>query len=188
MTSDEVYMIKEKYDAMAKIYDELYGEEQILKYLDIIKKMSFDEQKILDAGAGSLLFEKFITKTIYGENYWIIALDISNIIIEPYQLLKSDEKVDAVIGDILFLPFREDSFTTITSITVLSGLNKLFEVAIEQLARTCKDDGIIIITLHKKTINENEEKLLKEICKETWNTGLDTACYINPKMVLMKYK
>ena len=175
---DALKVIKNTYDALTDNYDELYGYEQTIKHLEIIKKVNLSNKKILDAGAGTLLLEKTLLSLRSKDNYWIVALDISEVIRKPYQDLKHNEKIDSVIGDITNIPFRNEAFNIVLSITVLGGLGELIKKAATNMINTCKKEGKIIITIHEKTISKIEKAFLDESCVELWKAGVDIGCTI----------
>jgi ubiquinone/menaquinone biosynthesis C-methylase UbiE len=177
-TTESLSTIKSTYDALTEVYDELYGYEQTLKHLELLRKVDFSNKRMLDAGAGTLLFEKLVLSLKKSDNYWIVALDISKLIKKPYQETKLSEKIDAVIGDITSIPFREDSFNIVLSITVLGGLGELLRKATTNLYNVCKKGGKIIITMHQKTVSKAEQDFLNDSCMELWRAGADICCGI----------
>lgn len=170
--------IKERYDAISETYDELYGEEQRAKYESLLRRINLRVGKLLDAGGGSLLFEKYLLRGRGPQGLWIVALDISKIIVRPYNELMSLPSIDAVIGDILNLPLRGNAFDFVFCITVLGGFGENLEEAIESLLMARREHGLTVITLHRKTIGPRELELFARLCRESWEAGSDVACVV----------
>lgn len=124
------------YDCIAKGYDELYGDEQIEKAKKILENLK-PGGLLLDVGAGSGLatreFEEYFT---------CIALDPSEKLLSKYKGYK-------MIGMAEELPFLDNYFDVVISITALhhSDLKK----ALEEIKRVVRDNGQIAITILKKS-------------------------------------
>lgn len=137
------------YNAIAKGYNELYGEEQIEKLKKIykyIKDYIKSDSLLLDVGAGTGVSTKFFEKYCK-----CIALDPSKKMLEKYE----GEKI---IGKAEKLPFEDKKFDIVISITALHHCN--IDKALKEMLRVVKDDGIIAVTLLKKS---NKRLNYKEI-------------------------
>jgi len=168
---------KEFYDAVSDSYDELYGEEQSLKYLGALKRLSLNEKRVLDAGAGSLLFEKLLLRLRGGTPMLVVALELSRALDRSYQDLKSLAWLDPVRGDIFHMPLRERAFDLVLSFTVLGGYGSLVLCALEGFEGVCRDGCEIVASLHKKTVGAGEMAALSKFCEDFWQIGSDLACY-----------
>jgi ubiquinone/menaquinone biosynthesis C-methylase UbiE len=143
--------VRELYDSLANIYDELYGKEQGPKYREAIKLVGKGAGRLLDIGCGTggaiLLAE---------ERGWnCIGLDVS-----VRMLKKAKKKVMAselVQGSLHAFPFRPSSFNAIVSITSFSSVEEFLgkEDHVKELIKK----GIIVVTFVKKGIH-NRSKLL----------------------------
>ena len=85
--------------------------------------------KTLDLGAGSAKYRNIIKQ---GSSEYI-SFDVA-----------PSENVD-VVGDVLNLPFRNDSFDTVISTQVLEHVEKPW-IMIKEIRRVLKKDGICILT------------------------------------------
>ncbi len=119
------------YDEISKGYNELHREEQ-LKKLNIIKeilKLNGNE-KLLDIGCGTGVNSDFDCK--------VIGIDSS---IELLKLNKNKNKING-IGE--SLPFRDNSFDIIISITAIHNFDDI-KKGINEMKRVGKDKFIFSI-------------------------------------------
>lgn len=126
------------YDKISKGYDELYEEEQLEKLKKIKKYIK--KGSLLDVGAGTGISTKF-----FEDICDCTALDPSEEMLKNYNGKK-------VVGKAEELPFGDKSFDNVISITALHhcGIDK----AIKEMLRVVKDDGVVIVTLLKKSKKE----------------------------------
>ncbi len=130
----------EKYDqwfetpigALVKKY-----ENQLL--LDLLQPQA--EELILDVGCGTGVF----TLNILGLGTRVIGLDIS----QP-MLLRAGQKAEkysfqAVAGDMRFLPFADECFDRVVSMTALEFIAD-GQAAVEDLFRVVKKGGVVVVT------------------------------------------
>ncbi len=143
----------EYYNKIARSYNELYRGEQ-LKKVEIILKNIKPKGKLLDIGAGTGIstkpFEKYCDCT---------ALDPSEELLKQYKGKK-------IIGKAENLPFKDNSFNVIISVTSLHHSN--FKKALKEIFRVSKPNAQIAITILKKsklakTLEKNN--LLKDFKK-----------------------
>jgi len=155
MKNQRMNKIRQYYDGISKGYDELYGEEQLKKVKFIVeefKEVFEQKKKILDAGAGTGILNKFL------KNKDLISLDISPKMLEKN---KNDKKI---IGSITKMPFKNKEFDLVFCITVLQDLNENeIEKAIKEIKRTSKN--AIISFLKKSSKKETIIKFLKKFAK-----------------------
>lgn len=131
--------IKEGYDRTAEFYDKRYEEIQFEKYRRTIK-FSVENLKILDLGCGTGLLAKFLSRRD------LVGIDLS------FKMLKVAKKRCKVVqADMDHLPFRDSIFDLVFSFTSLQNLPH-FKVAIREVSRVLKKNGIFIFTvLNKKS-------------------------------------
>lgn len=129
------------YDKIALGYDELHKEEQ-LKKIKIIKKHIKSKGLLLDIGAGTGISTK-----VFEKNCKCIALDPSKEMLKHYKGKK-------VVGKAESLPFPDNYFDVIISVTSLHLANP--EKAIKEIFRVAKPNAQIVLSILKKS-----EKLLK---------------------------
>ncbi|MDD4877306.1 MAG: methyltransferase domain-containing protein [Dehalococcoidales bacterium] len=98
-------------------------------------------EKILDAGCGTGIFTlDFLTK---GPN--IVGLDISNQMLKCAVKKTADYPFFKIQGDMLSLPFMDDSFDKSVSITALEFIADA-KSAIDELFRVTRPGGYVVIT------------------------------------------
>lgn len=122
----------EYYNKIAKGYNELHKEEQ-LKKIKIIKQNIKIKQPVLDIGAGT---------GISSEPFKAIALDPAINMLKQYKGKK-------VVGKAENLPFKDNTFNTIISVTALHHTN--IKKALKEIKRVATKDAQIAITILKKS-------------------------------------
>ncbi|MBT4174353.1 class I SAM-dependent methyltransferase [archaeon] len=139
------------YNEIARGYDELYYQEQLDK-LNIIKKHFKFQGKILDIGAGTGIISKHF------EN--VTSVD-------PAEELLKQAKGKTVVAKAEKLPFPNNSFDTVVSLTALHHCD--IDKAIKEIKRVSKAENYAFTILKKaKHFKEIVSKLknnfnLKEI-------------------------
>ncbi len=129
------------YKELSKGYDELYGAEQ-LKKIEIIKP--YLKGKILDLGAGTGILAKHFPNVTSLEP----CKEMLDQAPEPKVLAKAEE-----------IPFKENSFNTIVSLTALHHCD--IDKVISEIKRL--NPKYLVLTLLKKSKNcKNFTKKLKE--------------------------
>ena len=121
--------VADYYNAIARGYDELYGDEQKRKYEKGKRFLPLSE-KVLDAGCGTGLFALEV------EGYYL-GVDIS---LEMLRIAKNKLRncyKDFVFGDVQMLPIRSKAFKACYSFTVLQNVEDP-ERTMEELKRCCK--------------------------------------------------
>lgn len=123
------------YDKIAKGYDELYEEEQLEKLKQVKKYIK--KGSLLDIGAGTGISTKY-----FEDICDCTALDPSKEMLKHYKGKK-------IVGNAEKLPFPDKSFDNVICITALHHCD--IDKAIKEMLRVVKDDGIVIVTLLKKS-------------------------------------
>jgi ubiquinone/menaquinone biosynthesis C-methylase UbiE len=83
--------------------------------------------------------------------------DIANLPLKQY---KNNFKWHPLCGDLITLPYRDDSFDFISALDVLEHI-KDDRLAISEISRVLKKDGIALITVpHKMRFYTNQDKLI----------------------------
>lgn len=143
------------YDIIARIYDELYGDEQRKKYETIIKRVRLSGL-LLDAGCGT---GALMDALDVDENRYYVGIDISRkMIAVAKKRLNRIVKGDLLIGDINLAPFRNKVFDTIVSFTVIHEAPK----SLSSFFRVIKDRGLMVVSVLRK-----RKELLSEILYNT---------------------
>lgn len=102
----------EYYDKLSESYDELYGEEQRVKYL---KSLAFVEgERVLDVGCGTGLGLPYL-----GGRY-VLCLDISLGMLRR-AVARGGDLVDFLVADAYRLPLRAKAFDVALAITVFEN-------------------------------------------------------------------
>ncbi len=121
------------YNKIAKGYNELHKEEQLNK-INIIKQHLKKPYKLtLDIGAGT---------GISSEPFNAIALDPSINMLKQYKGLK-------VVAQAEHLPFKDNTFNTIISVTALHHTN--IKKALKEIKRVAKKGAQLALTTLKKS-------------------------------------
>lgn len=170
-----------KYNLTSRGYDELYGEEQIEKCLEVMREIKILKDKtVLDIGCGTGIIEGMLLEAKH-----IIGLDIS---IEMIKIAKNKYKRDYVLSwinaDAENLPIKSGSIDISLMITVMQNVPNPLN-ALREIERTLKIEGEAIVTYPKahykpEEILENTSKL--EFLK---NIGFKTTC---TKDIIVKFK
>jgi len=152
--------IIEKYNSSSRFYDKRYKAIQEEKYGIVLKNFRANDKIILDLGCGTGLFFEYITKSIkeQGErkcNY--VALDIS-----WNMLLRFKAKVinynhnknilNLILSDMEYLPFRENIFYSIFSITSFQNLPHI-QIGITESFRVSKNNADYKFSILKKKLD-----------------------------------
>jgi len=126
------------YDKISKGYDELHGEEQLSK-LNIIKNQirPKPDAKLLDVGCGTGLSSNLDAK---------LKIGIDN----NLNMLKSNNQLIKVCGGAEYLPFEDDTFDIVISLTAVHNFQD-YSKAILEMKRVC--NGLVIISLLKRSKN-----------------------------------
>ena len=147
MISDEQGVKGKLFDKWPEKYDQWFEtpigalvkkyENQLL--LDLLQPQA--EELILDVGCGTGVF----TLNILGLGTRVIGLDIS----QP-MLLRAGQKAEkysfqAVAGDMRFLPFADECFDRVVSMTALEFIAD-GQAAVEDLFRVAKKGGVVVVT------------------------------------------
>ena len=182
---------KWNFNSWAKSYDDDVkkdnGELKIYKNYELILQSIYDlvedlnkkNSKILEIGVGTgNLASKFLNS-----NYDIVGIDQSREMLsvakEKYPSLK------VRLGEFLKIPYDNKSFDIIISTYAFHHLNEREKcIAIEEMIRVLKDNGVIIIGDLMFESKDSEEKILKnlsqkqiEIIKDEYYSYIDLLSY-----------
>ena len=127
------------YDSISKGYDELYGSEQLEKFEEIRKEI---QGRVLDVGCGTGLITKLIPNSV--------GLDSSSGMLSKFEGIK-------VLADAQKLPFKNKSFDTVISLTVLQDLKNPLK-ALNEMIRVGKK---VVFSIQKR--NWSKERIEKLI-------------------------
>ena len=147
------------YNEIAQGYDELYYEEQ-LKKLNLLKKHFKFKGKILDIGAGTGIISKHfknVTST------------------DPSEQMLKQAKGKTVVTKAESLPFKDHSFDTVVSLTVLHHCD--IDLAIKEIKRVGKDNFAFTILKKSKHFKKIVTKLKHNFKLKEIDEGKDLLLY-----------
>lgn len=144
------HVIRERYEATAPGYDELYRAEQYEKYAAALKRVP-PRGVVLDAGCGTgLLAEYMRAMGLLGSVSLYVCLDYSweMLRIARWRLSKlCPGKCLALEGNVLSLPFPDEVFDTVYSFTVLDLVDSV-RSGVGELTRVSR--GPVVVSLMKR--------------------------------------
>ena len=121
---------------------------------DLIKRV-LGQQKFshgLDLGCSGNSILSFL-KEIKNKFYYDIAL-------RPLLQHKLLDQGDSICGDLISLPFRNNSFDFISALDVLEHI-KNDNYAISEISRVIKKNGIVVVTVpHRKELYTRQDKII----------------------------
>jgi ubiquinone/menaquinone biosynthesis C-methylase UbiE len=141
-----------RYDSSAEVYDARYNDIQVHKYKEILTRVEISrEDHILDIGSGT---GNFLGWNLSQKNHSCFGVDIS------FEMVKKSHKkypdIHFIVADADNLPFRDDCFDKIFSITHLQNMPEPHNT-ISEMARVAKDSALLAISILRK--NWTLEKL-----------------------------
>lgn len=143
------HIIREKYEATAGGYDELYGEEQAEKYFVALRRYP-PRGAVLDAGCGTgLLIEYLASRGLLDGVERYVCLDYSWAMLsraEERRRRLCPRKCMSVLGNVMSLPFPDDSFDIVYSFTVLDLVDSVSR-ALRELQRVSR--GPVVVSMLK---------------------------------------
>lgn len=170
------HIIRERYEATAKGYDELYRAEQFEKYFVALKKFP-PYGRVLDAGCGTgLLIEYLGLNKLLSRVDEYVCLDYSRNMLDVARgraKLYCPSRCLFVEGNVESLPFRDKVFDIVYSFTVLDLVDDL-EKAIKELSRVSRSR--VIMSLLKNL--RYKDLLLEKKYKLLGTTSKDVIFYI----------
>ncbi|MFW9999818.1 MAG: class I SAM-dependent methyltransferase [Candidatus Hodarchaeota archaeon] len=159
--------IIEKYNSSSHFYDKRYKALQKEKYEIILKNYIANGKTILDLGCGTGLFFEYIVLSLKKQheiriNY--IALDISRNMLLRFKskvIFHNIKSINLILSDIEHLPFRDNIFHSIFSITSFQNLPHI-QIGIRESFRVSKNNAEYKFSILRKKI---ELQLLLKIFK-----------------------
>ncbi len=148
------------YDTISGVYDELYSNEQMLKYDVIFSRLPKDLDVVLDVGCGTGNLLTYLVEMGYRLKYYV-GLDVSSKVINIALRKAGYYKylTDFIVADLTYPPIRTNyKFNLITLITVLRSHYNVGNIVKEYLSRV-RDRGFIVYTvLHNKTLRDGSPR------------------------------
>ncbi|MGM5483731.1 MAG: class I SAM-dependent methyltransferase [Nanobdellota archaeon] len=150
--------MKDYYNSISQGYDELHEIEQLNKLRQITDNLKDKKyKKILDIGCGSGISSRHFTN----KTKKIIGIDPSDCLIRIAERKKS-QKESYIIGEAENLPFDDNEFDLLISITAIQNFYNL-EKAVKEMKRVCKGDFIITYLSGCSSEKKINNLLIKEL-------------------------
>ncbi|MBY9005455.1 MAG: methyltransferase domain-containing protein [Candidatus Lokiarchaeota archaeon] len=158
--------IIDKYNSTSHFYDERYRNIQKMKYIYISNLFYPSNKTILDAGCGTGLFFSFIIENFKEKRsdpgtFYYVGVDISIEMLYKFQTkinknhMNYKKRIGLILADLEFLPFRNNTFNTLFSLTSYQNLLNIKD-GINESIRTLENDAKLRISILKKKIRIEE--------------------------------
>ena len=163
-----------KYNSTSDYYERRYKEIQYQKYEIILDNYDLRDKYILDAGCGTGLLYDFITNSmeqIKTGYFSYTAIDISINMLEIFKSKnfnrdkKIRKQINLILSDVENLPFRDNIFNAIFSLTTIQNLPHIDGV--KETFRIVKDDADIRFSILIKKLDLN--KLISILKTKTYD-------------------
>jgi len=142
--------IRERYEATAKGYDELYRAEQYEKFSVALKRVN-PRGLVLDAGCGTGLLAEYMRVSGYLDNidgYYCLDYSHNMLKIAKWRLTHiCPIKCYVIEGNVMHLPFPDNIFDVTYSFTVLDLVDNL-DIAVNELLRVTR--GPVVASFLKR--------------------------------------
>jgi len=153
--------IIKKYNSTAHFYDKRYSKIQAEKFKHVLKNFIIEGKIILDAGGGTGLLYEFIQNNLeFKKNspFSFLITDISLNMLTQFLAKKNNgkiqnhEKINLILSDMGNLPFRNEVFHSIFSLTSLQNLPNINE-GVEESFRVAKNEAKMRLSILKKSLD-----------------------------------
>ena len=141
------------YSAGFSAYDQVYGEEQRMKYERCSRHLlGGGEKTILDCGCGTgMLLER-----LAGQSRFLVGVDYSRAMLQLARTRAGvASNVCLVCADADNLPFESETFDEVVSFTMLGNMPNIDET-IREIARVARNGAQILLSFIKKNITTAE--------------------------------
>jgi len=147
--------IRERYEATASGYDELYRAEQYEKYSVALKRVP-PRGRVLDAGCGTGLLAEYMRVAGYMDSvdeYYCLDYSWEMLRIARWRLRHICPcKCHVLEANVMALPFHDGEFDVVYSFTVLDLVDDL-DTAVDELVRVSR--GPVVASFLKKLPYKN---------------------------------
>ncbi|MHA2289372.1 MAG: class I SAM-dependent methyltransferase [Promethearchaeota archaeon] len=155
-------IIAEKYNSTSNFYDDRYKEIQNGKFIIQFKQTNFQHKTLLDAGCGTGLLFEYLSRRFESREcrkLKFVGIDLSwkmlLLFSDKTKELKNITNTNLILGDLENLPFRNDCFNMVSSITSLQNLQDL-QQGLNELCRVGKDNGDLQLSVLRKQLKLEE--------------------------------
>lgn len=164
-------IIKKSYNLDSENYDAKFKEIQFEKYHKLISENKYLISPVnnsLDLGCGSgLLIDYLKTKNIFYNN--IYGLDFSEKLIKRAR----DKGEFTALGDIVNLPYKNNSFYSILSFTVLRIIPDYEEIIFKEINRIIFRHGYFAVSILE---NRYDDSFLEHLMENGFFLKYSTSC------------
>jgi ubiquinone/menaquinone biosynthesis C-methylase UbiE len=143
--------LRRRYDLTAAVYDRRYGEIQRKKY-EIVAENLPRARRVLDLGCGTGMLFRLLSERAD----FVIGVDFAPEMLRLAKL-RANERVALVTADADLLPFTDESFDAVVSITMLQNVPDP-AATIREIARVLRRGGLAIITSLKRKHSPDQLK------------------------------
>ncbi len=159
MRAKDTAELVEWYDKLSGSYDELYAEEQSVKYDLALKTVGGRKFDIaIDIACGSGLFFAKLRMTCG----FVVGVDVSREMLEKAKTRARNQDVGLVRSDCYMLPVKDESADCLFAISLLKAGGELGK-QVSEIARVVKNDGFVVGTVFR---NDDEILGTGELCLE----------------------
>ncbi|MEM4336767.1 MAG: class I SAM-dependent methyltransferase [Candidatus Woesearchaeota archaeon] len=116
------------YNIISKSYDELYEEEQLKKCEIVAKNINLENKKILDVGCGTGIATSFFKCEV--------GIDPAEKMIEIAK--KKYRKIKFILGKAEKLPFRDNEFDVVISLTTIQNFEDI-DKGLKEIKRVARE-------------------------------------------------
>lgn len=164
-------ILKKSYNLDSENYDTKFKKIQFEKYHKLISENKYlisPANNSLDLGCGSgLLIDYLKTKNLFFNN--IYGVDFSAKLI-----IQAREKGElTTLGDIINLPYKDNSFYSILSFTVLRIIPDYEEIIINEIKRIIFRYGYFAVSILE---NRYDDSFLKNLTGNGFSLKYSTSC------------
>lgn len=153
--------LMKKYNLSAPVYDRLYYEEQMSKYVEGLRMLPpINSSVILDAGCGSGIF----LEKLSGSVNLAVGLDFSKSMVKLARNRTRMKNAEFIIGDVESMPLRDSIFDVVFMFTVLNNTPRPLQ-ALREVRRVLKEEGYLVVSFLKKSFTEEIAKTLLDESK-----------------------
>jgi ubiquinone/menaquinone biosynthesis C-methylase UbiE len=157
MRCKEKLEMRLRYDAETDAYDDLYSEEQRIKYDLALHHIALScENRILDCGCGTGIFLEKVADNLR----IVVGVDLSPKMLRKAKDRLRNSNVHLLCADFDFLPFPRTSFRYVFIFTALPA-PRYWGDSIREMLRVLESDGTITLSVQKKGIST--EQLSKKL-------------------------
>lgn len=141
--------LRRRYDKTAGIYDRRYEEIQRAKYRVVLKNLPPRPKRVLDLGCGTGMFLGELSKA----SDFVVGVDASMKMLRVANVRRG--KAALVLADADQLPFADESFDVVVSVTLLQNMPDP-ATTVKEVARVLKKNGTAILTVMKRKHSREE--------------------------------